>query len=383
MPTPLPDGDLWFTRLTTERCTIEPLRGEDARTLSDYRSDPSVAVFQDWPSPYSIAAASEFIFGNRAMAPLKPGEWYQYGVRSVSTAELIGDVGVHRSADDPHHLTVGFSLARRHWGQGLATESVTALLDHVVALTGATMLTASALAANEPSVRLLHRLGLTQVGRKERVEEIDGVWHDEVFFERRFASPGRAVGAVLAGGSSTRMGAPKASTEIGGATMFDHVTGALTAAGLDVVISGTGPTPPHDHPVVLDDERHQGPAAGVAALLTDAEGRPVFVTGVDQPYLSPPTIRRLLHLEPGAPAVLPVGDAALQVTCATYRPGFADALEAAPGEPLRAVAPRVAHMVEPAVWHSWGEEGRSWRSLDTPQAIADALNELGPPIRGE
>lgn len=379
MPTPLPDGDLWFTRLTTERCTIEPLREDDARTLSDYRSDPSVAVFQDWPSPYSTAAATGFIAGNRASAPLKPGEWYQYGIRSVSTDDLIGDIGVHRWADDPRHLTVGFSLARGHWGQGLATEAVTAVLDHAVALTDATRLTASALAANEPSLRLLHRLGLARVGMKERVEEIDGMWHDEVFFERRLAPRERAIGAVLVGGSSTRMGEPKALVIIDEATMFDHVTRAMADAGLEVVVVGSGPTPEHDHPVFEDVEGVAGPAAGVAAVLPAGTDRTVFLTAVDQPYLSPPTIRRLLH-HTGA-ASIPVADDVVQVTCAVYRPPFArqlaDALEADAATPLRSVASAAGVAVTPAEWRSWGEDGRSWHSLDTPADVATAATRYG------
>ncbi len=66
-----------------------------------------------------------------------------------------------------------------------------------------------------------------------------------------------------------------------------------------------------------------------------------------------------------------------------YRNGFREALDTAPGEPLRSVAERVATPVEDAAWRSWGEDGRSWRSLDTPQSVATAIDELGTPIRGE
>jgi RimJ/RimL family protein N-acetyltransferase/molybdopterin-guanine dinucleotide biosynthesis protein A len=366
----------------TERCSIERPQPHHAAALAAYRSDPSVAIFQDWATPFTLSDATSFIESMAQSAPLTPGEWFQFAVVDKASGELAGDVAIRRHDDGPSVLTLGYTLARRFWGRGLATEAVSAVLDHAVALTGATRVTADALAANEPSVRLLERLGFSHVGTNERVEQIDGVWHDDLLFELTPPTPPPAVGAVLAGGASTRMGAPKSLTEIGGATMFDHVTRALVTAGLDVVVSGSAPTPPHAHPVVPDDERHEGPAAGVAALLADAGGRPVFVTAVDQPYLSPPTIRRLVSHVPEAPAVIPVDDETLQVTCATYRRAFADALEKAVEEPLRSVAQRVAHRVEPAAWRSWGEDGRSWRSLDTPESVTAALEELGPPIRG-
>jgi hypothetical protein len=31
------------------------------------------------------------------------------------------------------------------------------------------------------------------------------------------------------------------------------------------------------------------------------------------------------------------------------------------------------------VWRSWGEDGRSWFSADTPEAIDEGLRRFGPP----
>lgn len=359
------------------------MQPDHAAPFAAYRSDPDVAIFQDWATPFTLAEAASFIESGAQAAPLVPGQWFQFAIVEATSGDMAGDAAIRRDDEDPSQLTLGYTLARRFWGQGLATEAVAAVLEYAVAVTGATKVTADALAANEPSIRLLERLGFTRVGTNERVEEIDGIWHDLALFELVPPAPPDALGAVLAGGSSTRMGAPKALTEIDGATMFEQVTAALATAGLEVVVSGVGPTPPHDHPVVPDDDLHEGPAAGVTALLAHAGGRPVFVAGVDQPYLSPSTIRRLLYVDPTAPATIPVDAGALQVTCAVYRNGFREALDTAPGEPLRSVAERVATPVEDAAWRSWGEDGRSWRSLDTPQSIATAIDELGTPIRGE
>lgn len=50
---------------------------------------------------------------------------------------------------------------------------------------------ASILAANAPSRRLFAAGGFREVGRRERLGRLDGVWHDVILMERRSAVAGR------------------------------------------------------------------------------------------------------------------------------------------------------------------------------------------------
>lgn len=378
---PLPAGDCWFTELLTPRVRIARLGHDDLDRFVAYRNDPDVAHFQDWPMPYTPALATALIEDMERSAPCVPGEWFQFGLFGRFDGRLVGDVGLHRDADDPHHLRIGFTLARDAWGQGLATEAVAAIIDHAVAITGSTSITADVLAANEPSLRFLQRLGFEEVDRIPRVEEVDGTWHDQITCGMTLPGAEPAIGAVLVGGASSRMGHPKPLVEIAGVSMFEHVVAALATAGLDVAVVGAGPTPHHDHPVIGDPPGLAGPVAGIAAALEHAGNRPVFVVATDQPYVTPPTIRRLLALE--GDAVVPIDGDRAQVTCAVYRTPLLDRLEqvfAADTAPsIQVLARTTANLVTADRWQSWGEDGRSWRSLDTPGAVSDALTELGDP----
>ena len=51
-------------------------------------------------------------------------------------------------------------------------------------------LQASMLAVNRASLNLFSHLGFREVGRRERLGQLDGVWHDVVLLERRSATVG-------------------------------------------------------------------------------------------------------------------------------------------------------------------------------------------------
>lgn len=124
----------------------------------------------------------------------------------------------------------------------------------------------------------------------------------------------------------------------------------------------------------------RGPSAGIATGLRQAGGRPVLVVGVDQPWVRPATLAALLKIRP-RPAT-PVDDH-LQVTCATYPARALPRLEntARRQLSLQSLVPRLGGTSIPEEqWRSWGEDGRSWFSVDTPQALSEGVCRYGLPL---
>ena len=98
----------------------------------------------------------------------------------------------------------------------------------------------------------------------------------------------------------------------------------------------------------------------------------MVLVAADQPMVAPGTLRRLVEL-PGE-AVVPV-DVVRQTTCAVYRTACHPALDRLaatdPGPSLQRLLDEVAVTeVDEATWRSWGEDGRSWRGVDTPEDLA-------------
>lgn len=186
------------------------------------------------------------------------------------------------------------------------------------------------------------------------------------------------IGVVLAGGQSKRMGADKALVEVAGRPMIEWVAEALARAFGEVVVSGRRDG--HGHPTLPDpDPAGQGPLAGLVAAMDAFPDEPVALVAVDQPWVRARTVGRLGALVDDLAAV-PVEAGVRQTTCAVYPPGLRDLAtsELTEGGSLQSLLDVAAF--QPVVdWQAWGEDGRSWYSADTPEAIARGLDRFGPP----
>ncbi len=188
-----------------------------------------------------------------------------------------------------------------------------------------------------------------------------------------------AVGVILAGGTSRRMGIDKAVVDVAGRPMIEWVADALMAvcdsvivAGRDGLLSGLQCFP-DGRPSV------RGPLAGLATGLALGGDR-VLVLGVDQPFVEVRTLERLLAL-PGSMPVVPI-DEQRQVTCAVYPAALLPEAERETkvGGSIQSLLDRVRHRsVIREEWTDWGEDGRSWFSVDTPEDLAVGLARWGPP----
>lgn len=187
------------------------------------------------------------------------------------------------------------------------------------------------------------------------------------------------IGAILAGGRSRRMGADKALVEVGGRPMAEWVAAALSPVCHQVVIAGRPDGLAGLAGIADPGGEHLGPLSGLVGVLRRFPGTPVALVAVDQPWVRTETVRRLGELVTDLAAV-PVEGGVRQSTCAVYPPGILEPAETEleGGGSLQSLLDVAAFT--PAVdWQSWGEDGRSWFSADTPETIEEGLSRFGTP----
>ncbi len=148
-------------------------------------------------------------------------------------------------------------------------------------------------------------------------------------------------GIVLTGGSAVRFqGADKASIEVAGLTLLEHVLGALAEIP-DVVVVGDEVMTSRPVTFLREDPPGGGPAAGLLAGLAGFPRTPrlVVVLAVDMPLVTKATIRRLMLSADQDGALLVDGDGRRQYLCAIYRSAAllasAPPLEGQHGLPVR------------------------------------------------
>lgn len=118
---------------------------------------PELGRYQGW-SLMSEAEALAFL-SEMSDAPLfSPGAWVQLGIAEPETDELVGDIGLFLS-DDGFTGEIGFTLAPRAQGRGVATAAVRQALHVFFAVTTVQQVFGVTDSRNLASVRLLERLG--------------------------------------------------------------------------------------------------------------------------------------------------------------------------------------------------------------------------------
>lgn len=90
---------------------------------------------------------------------------------------VVGKAGCYAPPD------IGYILHPDLWGQGLATEALSAILDHVLAPGRLDRLRADVDPRNQASLALLARLGFKEVGRATRTWLVGEEWCDSVYLE--------------------------------------------------------------------------------------------------------------------------------------------------------------------------------------------------------
>ena len=191
-----------------------------------------------------------------------------------------------------------------------------------------------------------------------------------------------ALGVILAGGGAARMGRDKALVQVSGRPMIEWMATALRSVTDHLVVLGRSGTlagiecVPDDHPA------RRGPLAGLATALRIADGAPVVLVAVDQPWIRRETLRQLLHQAGPLHAVVPIDQGARQVTCGIYPGSWAEraaAEDAADGSIQSLLDEMLLRPIGEAEWQSWGEDGRSWFSVDKDDDLEEGLARFGLP----
>jgi RimJ/RimL family protein N-acetyltransferase len=167
-----------FLPIATDRLVLRKFTPPDAAGLAAYRSEPTVARYQSWATPYPLSAAQRLIDEQAHLDGPTAGAWLQIAI--ALDGDLIGDVAV-RLGDDGHIAKIGYTIAPAHQRRGFGAEAVGALVTRLFEA-GIHRVEASLDARNVASARLLERLGFRHEGTAISAELADGEWCDVAYY---------------------------------------------------------------------------------------------------------------------------------------------------------------------------------------------------------
>ena len=152
-------------QLQTARLVIRAPRLADAAHLfAAYTQDPQVARHMVWRPHQAVAETENFIA--HCMRGWASGQSRPYVLASHGSEHL--PLGMLEARIVSHSIDIGYVLARRHWGQGLMPEALSALVDAALSLPGCFRVQATCNVDNPASARTLEKSGFVREGRLER-----------------------------------------------------------------------------------------------------------------------------------------------------------------------------------------------------------------------
>lgn len=145
--------------LLTPRVSIEPLTMRDVDEFVRYRQVPEIARFQSWDTNYSAEHGVDLVQSQEGVVLPAPGDWLQLAIHDRETGELLGDLALHTIDAAEPSFEIGFTLATKNQGKGIAREAVRRILDFLFHELGAKSVCAQCDSRNSPSIALLLALG--------------------------------------------------------------------------------------------------------------------------------------------------------------------------------------------------------------------------------
>ncbi len=140
-----------------------PQPKEAAEILERYASDPEVTHYLGWATHQTLSDTEGFV--SFSIAQWEREGMGPYLIRSRENGLLLGSTGLGlaktRHADRAHRAMTGYVLAKDAWGQGYATECLSAMVD-VARTIGILSLSGLCHPEHSASVRVLEKCGFAR-----------------------------------------------------------------------------------------------------------------------------------------------------------------------------------------------------------------------------
>ena len=164
--------------LQTERLTLRRFRLTDVDDVVAFANDEEWQRYLPLPFPYERVHGEQFV----AESFLK--DWKSHPTFAIVLDDtVIG--GINLSVDKRRQTAeMGYSIARKHWGNGYATEAAHAVVDWAFKTFCLAKVHAVAIVDNKRSWRVMERVGMTKEGvlRSEVPDRDASQRHDMAYY---------------------------------------------------------------------------------------------------------------------------------------------------------------------------------------------------------
>lgn len=167
-------------RLQTDRLVLRRLRDADVATLVAHEQDRRIMQWIRDPEP--LTAIRDRVRGLLADWTGADGQWLALGIEPKGAAAIAGIVVGRVTAAIHETMEIGYRLTTEVHRRGYGFETCTRLLDLLFGEIAVHKVTALCTTENEPSWRLMEKLGMQREARLREYTRLGGRWRDEFVY---------------------------------------------------------------------------------------------------------------------------------------------------------------------------------------------------------
>lgn len=170
------EGEVLKEELFTKRLALRKIQISDATALFNVWSDPAVAAFMNISAFIHESQAIEMI--NLLNELAETNQAIRYTLFDLKSKDIIGSCGFNAIDTENARVEIGYDIAKAHWGNGYAPESIQALIDEAFENLAINRIEAKVEPANINSIKVLQKLGFTFEGTLRQYEKVKGNFVD-------------------------------------------------------------------------------------------------------------------------------------------------------------------------------------------------------------
>jgi ribosomal-protein-alanine N-acetyltransferase len=154
--------DFTTPTIETPRLVLRKITLDDTGDIFDYGRMPEVSRFCIWETHTSDEDAKAYI--RSAIAKYENNEPSDWGIFLKSENKLIGAIGYVFVSHRNFSCEVGYAISKNHWGQGITTEALKAVINHLFNDMGFHRVEARCYFENAGSYRVMEKAGMIYEG---------------------------------------------------------------------------------------------------------------------------------------------------------------------------------------------------------------------------
>ena len=149
-------------KIETERLILRRMKVSDARDMYDYARRAEVTKYLLWAPHESLEYTRSYL--KQVERCYRQGTFHDFGVVLKENNRLIGTCGFARIDEANSTAEAGYVLNPDHWGKGIATEALSAVIALGFEKRGFNRIESRYMVDNQTSRRVMEKSGMTFEG---------------------------------------------------------------------------------------------------------------------------------------------------------------------------------------------------------------------------